>query len=63
MHDPRGNPREHFEMIATIWDEIVKGRLRTTHPLMREVLGREPTKPRDAVRGLLEEDRGYLFLY
>ena len=50
-------------MIATIWDEIVKGRLRTTHPLMREVLGRELTKPRDAVRGLLEEDRDYVFLY
>ena len=63
MHDPRGKPREHFEMISTIWDETVKGRLRTTHPLMREDLEREPTKPRDAVRGLLEEDRGYLFLY
>ena len=63
MRDPRGKPREHFEMIATIWDDIVKGALCTTHPLLREILGRVPTKPRDAVRGLLEEDRNYVFLH
>ncbi|KAE8139822.1 hypothetical protein BDV38DRAFT_291103 [Aspergillus pseudotamarii] len=63
MRDPRDKPREHFEMIATVWDEIVRGALRTTHPLLREILGREPTKPRDFVRRLLEEDRNYVFPY
>ena len=63
MRDPRGKPREHFEMIATVWDEIVRGALCTTHPLLREVLGREPTKPRDFVRKLMEEDRNYVFQY
>ncbi|KAL4980964.1 hypothetical protein BDW66DRAFT_146737 [Aspergillus desertorum] len=63
MHDPRGKPKEHFEMIAKIWDEIAKGALHTTHPLLREILGREPTKPRDFVRNLLREDRNYVFPY
>ena len=63
MRDPRGKPREHFEMIAAVWDEIVEGALCTTHPLLSEILGREPTKPGDAVRGLLEGDRDYVFLY
>ncbi|KAE8365042.1 hypothetical protein BDV27DRAFT_171854 [Aspergillus caelatus] len=63
MVDPRGKPREHFEMIVLFWDEIVKGSLRTTHPLLREILGREPTKPRDFVRKLLLEDRNYVFQY
>jgi hypothetical protein len=61
--NPRGKPKEHFEMIATVWDEIVSGALRTTHPLLREILGREPTSPRDFVRRLLEADRDYVFAY
>lgn len=63
MHDPRGKPREHFEMIAIIWDEFVNGALRTTHLLLRGILGREPSKPRDVVRGLLEGNKDYVFLY
>ncbi|KAE8339538.1 hypothetical protein BDV24DRAFT_135763 [Aspergillus arachidicola] len=62
IHDQRGKPREHFEWIATVWDEITKGSLRTIHPLMHEILGREPTKPRDAVRKLLTDNRDYTFL-
>jgi hypothetical protein len=61
--DPRGRPKAHFEMIATVWDEIISGALRTTHPLLGETLGREPTSPRDFVRRLLEEDRDYVFRY
>ncbi|KAL4893418.1 hypothetical protein BDV59DRAFT_178214 [Aspergillus ambiguus] len=63
ISDPRGKPKEHFEMLATVWDEIVQGELRTTHPLLREILGREPTKPGDFVRKLLEDDRDYVFAY
>ncbi|KAH8422982.1 uncharacterized protein LDX57_000738 [Aspergillus melleus] len=62
-NDPRGKPKEHFEMIATSWDEIVRGGLQRTHPLMREVLGRAPTKPRDFVTNLLKEDKNYVFGY
>ena len=59
--DARGKPTQHFEMVATIWDDIADGALSTTHPLMREILGREPTKPRDALRLLLAEDRDYVY--
>ncbi|CEL09234.1 Putative NmrA-like family protein [Aspergillus calidoustus] len=61
--DPRGKPRELFEMVATFWDEIVGGGLRTTHPLLREILGREPTRPADFIRRLLEEDQDCVFRY
>ncbi|GKZ28923.1 hypothetical protein AbraIFM66950_001881 [Aspergillus brasiliensis] len=63
MHDQRGKPKEHFQMIASFWDDIERGALRTTSPLMREILGREPTTPQDAVRKLLEENRDYEFIY
>ncbi|OJZ85080.1 hypothetical protein ASPFODRAFT_208268 [Aspergillus luchuensis CBS 106.47] len=63
VHDQRGKSKEYFQMIATLWDEIPSGALRTTHPLMREILGREPTTPRDAIRKLLTEDRDYVFIY
>ncbi|KAL2783114.1 hypothetical protein BJX66DRAFT_330825 [Aspergillus keveii] len=61
--DPRGKPKEHFEMIATVWDEIVSGALCTTHPLLGDILGWEPTSPKDFVRRLLEDDRDYVFAY
>ncbi|KAL3487997.1 hypothetical protein BJX62DRAFT_240477 [Aspergillus germanicus] len=61
--DPRGKPKEHFEMIATVWYEIVSGALRTTHPLLQEILGKEPTSPKDFVRKLLEDGRDYVFRY
>jgi hypothetical protein len=63
MRDPRGRPKEHFERNARVWDEIFKGALQTTYPLLHEILGREPTKPRDFVRKLLEQDRNYVFPY
>lgn len=59
--DTRGRPKEHFEMIASIWDDIVNGALKTTHPLMREILQREPTKPRHALQKLLEENRNFTY--
>ncbi|KAL2870401.1 putative NmrA-like family protein [Aspergillus lucknowensis] len=58
-NDQGGKPKAFFEMVATWWADIAKGELCTTHDLMREILGREPTKPREAVRGLLTENRDY----
>jgi uncharacterized protein YbjT (DUF2867 family) len=63
MSDHPGKPKEHFEMIATVWDEIVSGALCTTHSSLGEILGREPTSPKDFVRKLLEADRDYVFAY
>lgn len=61
MLDDCGRPKEHFETIASRWDDIVEGALSTTHPLMHEILRREPTKPRDALRQLLTENRDYTY--
>ncbi|BCS20811.1 putative NmrA-like family protein [Aspergillus puulaauensis] len=58
-NDHGGKPQAFFEMVATWWQDIAKGELRTTDGLMRDVLGREPTKPRDAIKQLLAEDRDY----
>ncbi|KAL4886914.1 hypothetical protein BJY04DRAFT_204557 [Aspergillus karnatakaensis] len=58
-NDQGGKPKAFFQMVATWWGDIAKGELRTTDGLMRDVLGREPTKPRDALRKLLTENRDY----
>ncbi|KAL4978701.1 hypothetical protein BDW66DRAFT_129411 [Aspergillus desertorum] len=58
-NDRGGKPRAFFEMVSTWWEEIAKGELRTTNPLMREILGRAPTKPQDALRALLTENPDY----
>ena len=50
-------------MVADRCDEIGHGAVRITHPLMQEILGREPSSPQDAVRKLLSEDRDYVFPY
>ncbi|RDW81243.1 putative NmrA-like family protein [Aspergillus mulundensis] len=57
--DQGRKPRAFFEMVSTWWEDIAKGELRTTHPLMREVLGRAPTRPRDALRAILTENPDY----
>lgn len=59
VNDQGGKPRAFFEMVATWWEDIAKGELRTTDGLMRDVLGREPTKPRDSIKQLLVENRDY----
>ncbi|KAL3491897.1 hypothetical protein BJX62DRAFT_115458 [Aspergillus germanicus] len=58
-NDQGGKPQAFFEMVATWWGDISNGELRTTHGLMREILGRGPTKPRDALKALLTENRDY----
>ncbi|KAF7588118.1 hypothetical protein BBP40_006151 [Aspergillus hancockii] len=57
--DQGGKPKAFFEMTLTWYEGIEKGELATTHPLMRELLGREPTKPREAIARLLRENRDY----
>ncbi|KAE8353440.1 hypothetical protein BDV28DRAFT_108127 [Aspergillus coremiiformis] len=57
--DKGGKPKAFFEKTLTWYEGIEKGELATTHPLMKELLGREPTKPRDAIKGLLTENPNY----
>ncbi|KAE8367580.1 hypothetical protein BDV27DRAFT_123721 [Aspergillus caelatus] len=58
-NDKGGKPKAFFQQTLTWYEGIEKGELATTHSLMGELLGREPTKPRDAIRGLLSEDPNY----
>ncbi|KAL4781377.1 hypothetical protein BJX76DRAFT_18066 [Aspergillus varians] len=58
-NDQGRKPKAFFEMVATWWEDIAKGELATTHGLMRDILGREPTKPRDALREIMTENRDY----
>ncbi|KAE8415286.1 hypothetical protein BDV36DRAFT_311047 [Aspergillus pseudocaelatus] len=58
-NDKGGKPKAFFQQTLTWYEGIEKGELATTHSLMRELLGKEPTKPRDAIRGLLSEDPNY----
>ncbi|KAL5339505.1 hypothetical protein BJX70DRAFT_154714 [Aspergillus crustosus] len=58
-NDQGGKPHAFFQMVATWWADIANGELRTTNGLLREILGREPTKPRDAFRQILTENRDY----
>lgn len=57
LNDEGGKPRVFFEVFASMWRAIACGELQTTDGTMREILGREPTKPRDAVRQLLVANR------
>ncbi|QMW46707.1 hypothetical protein G4B11_010162 [Aspergillus flavus] len=58
-NDQGGKPKAFFQQTLTWYEGIEKGELATTHSLMRELLGREPTKPRDAIQGLLLENPNY----
>ncbi|KAE8391489.1 hypothetical protein BDV23DRAFT_69911 [Aspergillus alliaceus] len=58
-NDEGGKPKAFFEQTLTWYEGIEKGELATTHPLMKELLGREPTKPRDAIKALLTENPNY----
>jgi uncharacterized protein YbjT (DUF2867 family) len=57
--DQGGKPKAFFEMTLTWYEGIAKGELAVTHSLMRELLGREPTRPKDAIAGLLRENPDY----
>lgn len=57
--DPGGKDEAFFRMVLTWHESIAKGDLATTDPLMGEVLGREATTPKDAVRKLLLKNPDY----
>ncbi|KAL4951642.1 hypothetical protein BDW69DRAFT_169566 [Aspergillus filifer] len=57
--DQGQKPIAFFEKVASWWEDIAEGALRTTNPLMREVLGRKPTGPRDGLREILRGDPNY----
>ncbi|KAH8433828.1 putative NmrA-like family protein [Aspergillus melleus] len=58
-NDLGGKPAAFFEMTRSWWEGIEEGELRTTHPLMKEVLGREPVKASEAIRDLLTKNRDF----
>ncbi|KAJ5160942.1 uncharacterized protein N7482_007946 [Penicillium canariense] len=59
LHDKQGRSRVFFEVLASLWKSAACGELRATDGLMREILGRDPITPRDAVRQMLVENRDY----
>lgn len=58
-NDPGRKPAAFFEVMVSWYEGIAKGEASTTDPLMREVLGREPTPASEAVRQLLSQDPDY----
>lgn len=58
-NDQGGKPAEFFQALVSWYDSVAQGEISHTHPLMKEVLGREPTTPREAIRGFLLENRDY----
>lgn len=59
--DQRDKPREWYEQLAAWWKAFSQGDARSTHPLMRDVLGREPMTPREAIKSLLSKNRDYSY--
>lgn len=57
--DEGGKPEAFFQKLLSWHDSIGKGESATTDPLMADLLGREPTPAREAIRGLLKENRDY----
>lgn len=57
--DEGGKPEAFFRKLLSWYDAITKGDASTTDPLMADLLGREPVAPRDAIRGLLTENRDF----
>ncbi|KAE8357783.1 hypothetical protein BDV27DRAFT_164198 [Aspergillus caelatus] len=57
--DRGGKSRTFFETLVSLWESAARGELRPMDGLMREILGRDPLTPRDAVRQLLVENRDH----
>lgn len=57
--DEGGKSEAFFQKLLSWHDAISKGETGTTDPLMADLLGREPTPPREAIRQLLQENRDY----
>lgn len=57
--DEGGKPAAFFHKLLSWYDAIAQGDAGMTDPLMADLLGREPTPPREAIRGLLAKNRNY----
>lgn len=57
--DEGKKPGSFFKVLLSWYDAIKEGELGVIDPLMKDVLGREPVSPKDAIRQLLEEDRDF----
>lgn len=57
--DIGGKPEGFFRALLSWYEGISNGDGSTTHPLMKELLGREPTGARQFIRGELTQDRDY----
>ncbi|KAF4220769.1 hypothetical protein CNMCM5878_000425 [Aspergillus fumigatiaffinis] len=58
-NDQGGKPAEFFQALVSWYESVAQGEISHTDPLMKEELGREPTTPREAIRGFLLENRDY----
>ncbi|RMJ26981.1 nmrA-like family [Aspergillus sp. HF37] len=58
-NDIGGKPEAFFRTLLSWYEGISKGDGGTTDPLMAELLGREPTGPRQFLRGVLAQERDY----
>ncbi|KAJ5946342.1 hypothetical protein N7454_003181 [Penicillium verhagenii] len=57
--DVGGKSEAFFEKLLTWYDAIKRGDAGVTDPLMADLLEREPTPARQAIRAFLKEDRDY----
>ncbi|KAF7717525.1 Uncharacterized protein PECH_005453 [Penicillium ucsense] len=57
--DEGGKPEAFFRKLLSWHEAIGKGETSTTDPLMADLLGREPTPPREAIQELLRENPNY----
>lgn len=57
--DEGGKPEEFFRKLLTWHDAIARGESGMTDPLMADLLGRDPTSPREAITKFLVENRDY----
>jgi len=57
--DEGGKPEAFFRFVLSWYEAISNGDASFTHPLMAELLGREPTPADEAIRGLLIENPDY----
>lgn len=57
--DVGGKPEAFFQKLVTWYDAIAKGDAGVTDSLMADLLEREPTPAREAIRALLRENRDY----
>ncbi|KAJ5558220.1 hypothetical protein N7535_008435 [Penicillium sp. DV-2018c] len=57
--DEGGKSESFFSALISWYESISKGEASIIDPLMMDLLGREPTPPREAIRALLTENQNY----